>query len=311
VKDIHPRNEVGNSGTAKASSPFPGKIRRPFEAIAAHEHRRNKILAELPKAIQAYLESCSRARDVEWDRVQELLGSACRAFYDSLATSYLEVEPPIDPQQLFEMSGELFGGGTLSDFGKAITGIKVQSPTHWPPLQMWRDRDSLEQIREWTEISKDLNKDFRLGPHLDGGWLNDWVWDGAKEWRPQFERRFAKFRSVTAKADSDVAAPNPTAPAPETEIAPTNLHSISPAGCGAQAKELRPPNEEGTSGAIDAATTVGGPPEGDRKPSEQKVAVAADMVEKQLDVDVQHAASYLRFEGAHLTPDSRRRTHRL
>ena len=167
---------------------------RPFDAVAADEIRRREILKKLKEAPEAYLESCSRRRDVGWDRVCELLGAACRSFYDSLATSYLSVEPPIDPEELFGVRGELFGGCTRLDFERAATTIKIQTPSHWPPPQMWREGDPPEMIRDWIEISRDINADVRLGPHLEGGWLNDYISEGIEHWRPQFERRFAKHQ---------------------------------------------------------------------------------------------------------------------
>jgi hypothetical protein len=191
------------------------RLRRSFDAVATYELRRGEILKELTKALEAYLASCSRSRDVEWDRVRELLGAACRAFYDSLATSYLSVEPPIDPEELFGERGELFGGCTHFDFEKALTLIKVRTPSHWPPPQMWQEGDSPEDVRMWTQTSRDLNKEIRMGPHLEGHWLNDWVSEGVKAWRPKFERRFTESQArAGTNWEQTTAPPTATEPSP-------------------------------------------------------------------------------------------------
>jgi hypothetical protein len=153
---------------------------------------------------------------VEWSRVHELLGAACRSFYDSLANSYLGAEPPIDPGHLFSERGELFGGCTCFDFRKAASTIQIRRPSHWPPPQMWREGDSPEEIRHWNKISRDINADIRLGPDLEAGWLNECISGRVTHWRPQFERRFAEAKlaaitpSKTALARTSVAASKAT-----------------------------------------------------------------------------------------------------
>ena len=170
--------------------PPTSRRQRPFDAVAADELQRDEILEQLTKALKAYFKSCSGYRDVDWDRVRELLAAACRAFYDSLATSYLGVEPPVDPEHLFGMNGELNGSLTFFDFKKAATRIKIRTPGHFQPPP-WREGDSPEEHRESTRIFKSLNKFIRLGPYLEAGWLDQRISEGVKYWRPQFERQFA------------------------------------------------------------------------------------------------------------------------
>lgn len=238
----------GNTGGLQPNARPPGGFRRPFDAVAPHELRRGGILTELTKALEAYFKSCSRFRNVEWDRVHDLLGSACRNLYDSLATSYFGVDPAIDPQHLFEIDGELFGGCTLSDFEKAVTGIKIQAPSHWPPPQMWREGDSPQAIREWTQISRGLNKEIRLGPHLEGGWLNAWVSEGVKAWRPQFEGRFAESQ---VKANRERA----TEPLTPTEQPQPQAPDLNPESSGRHKVEILPSSRATRSRSPDLVTS--------------------------------------------------------
>jgi hypothetical protein len=167
------------------------ELRRPFDAVAEDEQRRGEIFNRLTKALKAHFKSCSRERDVQWDRVSELLGAACRGFYDSLATSYLAVEPPINPEHFFSIDGELFGGRTHFDFKNAVKEIKIRRPSHWPLPQMWREDDSPKGRRKCEKFSKVLHQHIRLGPYLEGCGLQERIADGVRHWRPQFERRLA------------------------------------------------------------------------------------------------------------------------
>lgn len=202
-----------------------GAIRRTIDSVAEDQRRRSEILRKLTNALKLYLESCSRERDVESDTVAELLGTACRGFYDSLAAGYLAIEPPVDPQYLFGISGELFGGRTLVEFEKAVTVIKIRRPDRWPPPQMGREGDSLEMFRAFNKLSKNLHRDFRLGPLLDGGWLNEWVAEGVKHWKPQFEHRFEASAPISAKDH----ALRDTHQEPKSGGRPKELIAIDPA----------------------------------------------------------------------------------
>jgi hypothetical protein len=229
-------------------------IRRTIDAVAEDEGRRSKILKKLENAIKLYLESCSRERDVEWDRVIELLGAACRGFYDSLATSYLAVEPPIDPTHLFGLKGELFGGRTLVEFEKAVKAIKIRTPNRWPPPQMGREGDSPQLFRAFNRLSKSLHRDVRLGLLLEGGWLSDWVSAGVKHWRPQFERRFASLKKAPMGADRPARMSNPfrdgfTDGNPYTQTDEERERSLMEAKIGRKYLEL-----------IDREPTAGGRP---------------------------------------------------
>lgn len=184
-------------------------IRRPFDAVIEDENRRAETLSKLTKAIEGYLGSCSREREVQWDRVRELISTACRDFYDSLATSYLAVEPAVNPEHLFGISGELFGGCTLVDFENAIKQRTIRTPEHWPPPQMWREGDSPEQVLAFTDISRDLHRDLRLGAYLEDGLLQERVAEGVRHWRPQFDRRFADSKKASVNGGREVSMSNP------------------------------------------------------------------------------------------------------
>jgi hypothetical protein len=119
-----------------------GKPRRALRAIREDQERRADAKKDLKQALGSYTESLARESDRSLIELARIWGAYSALLYDSLAESHIGLSG--DPSELFNESGVLFGGTTVSQVKYDLERIRLPRPKHWPAPQNFGDGVSLE-----------------------------------------------------------------------------------------------------------------------------------------------------------------------